>query len=129
MLWTTAAVGEDFQLPQFHGFATESFTASDDNNYLGINTTPGTFDWTEAALNADESFTDDLRVGVQVQLMKLGAFGRWSPTFDWALLPEPMYAVDWGTTNLSQHGGELHGQIHLPGRAGQIVYSAYYGSY
>ncbi|HEX5228829.1 MAG TPA: hypothetical protein VFW44_14015 [Bryobacteraceae bacterium] len=157
-------VAEDLHLPQFHGFATEGFTYSNDNNYLGVNTSSGSFDWTEAALNANEQLNDNFRIGAQVHLTKLGEFGRWGPTFDWALidyqikpwaglragkvkirwglyndtqdadpgylwslLPEPMYAADWRATDLSQYGGELYGRFHLPGRTGELGYSAYYG--
>lgn len=165
-LCASAALAQDIRMPQFHGFVTESATYSDQNNYLGMDTSSGTGDWTEAALNVNEQLSDNLRVGAQIHLMKLGDFGRWGPTFDWALvdyhpkswlgiragkvkirwglyndtqdfdpgylwslLPEPMYAVDWRATNLSQMGAELYGRVHLSETLGELDYSAYYGYY
>ena len=70
---------------QIHGFATQSFVRSDNNNYLGMNSSAGSTAWTEAAINLNDQVSEKLRVGVQFHLTRLGAFGGDTPTVDWAL--------------------------------------------
>ena len=70
---------------QIHGFATQGFLVSSENNYLGINTGSGSTAWTEAAINVNDEVTNRLRVGVQFHYTRLGAFGGDDPTVDWAL--------------------------------------------
>jgi hypothetical protein len=70
---------------QLHGFATQGFVVSNDNNYLGMNTTSGTTAWTEAAINVNDQVSEKLRVGVQFHLTRLGAFGGDGVNVDWAL--------------------------------------------
>ena len=157
---------QESHMPDFHGFITEGFVYSGGNNYLGMNTSSGTADWTEAAVNVNEQVTDNLRVGVQLHTTKFGDFGSWTPAVEWALadyrlkpwlglragkvkirwglyndtqdadpgylwslLPEPMYGLDWRSTNLSQMGGELYGHRFLGKKRGELEYSAYYGYY
>jgi len=47
----------------------------------------------------------------------------------WSLLPEPMYAVDFRATNLSQLGAEAYGKVRLGSGRGELGYSMYYGDY
>lgn len=82
----SALFGQDSRVPQFHGFAVDSFLYSNDNNYLGMHTTSGAFDWTEAALNVNEQLLPNLRVGAQAHTTRLGAFGSWVPELDWAMI-------------------------------------------
>jgi hypothetical protein len=70
---------------QLHGFATQSLVAGNGNNYLGMNTTSGSTAWTEGAVNIVDQVSDKLRVGVQLHLTRLGAFGGDIPSVDWAL--------------------------------------------
>ncbi len=166
-LRAASLLAQESRMPEFHGFVTEGFTYSGgENNYLGMNTSAGSFDWTEAALNINDQLTGNLRVGAQVHTTKLGRFGSWVPSVDWALadykvkpwlgvragkvkirwglfndtqdadpgylwslLPEPMYAVDWRATDLSQLGAELYGRVRLGKRRGELEYSLYYGYY
>ena len=153
-------------MPEFHGFLVQSMTYSGSNNYLGMDTSSGAFDCTEAAVNVNEQLTPKLRVGAQFHTTKFGKFGSWVPGLDWALvdyrakpwlgiragrvkirwglyndtqdadpgylwslLPEPIYALDWRATDLSQMGAELYGQARLPRRLGKLEYSGYYGFY
>jgi hypothetical protein len=51
------------------------------------------------------------------------------PGYTWSLLPEPMYAVDWRATDLSQMGAELYGSMPLGESMGELAYSLYYGDY
>lgn len=151
---------------QIHGFATQAFVASNNNNYLGMDTRSGSTGWTEAAVNLNDQVSDKLRAGIQLHYTRLGAFGgddvdvdwalgdyRWKPwlgmragkvkirwglyndtqDYDpgylWSLLPEPVYAVDWRATNLSQLGMEVYGEVALGARLGRMEYSGYYGNY
>lgn len=70
---------------QFHGFISQGFAYSNDNNYLTMQTSRGTFAMTEGAINAAAQLTDKLRVGAQVYTRNIGQLGRWQPEVDWAL--------------------------------------------
>ena len=82
-----SAPAQDFDSKnlQIHGFAAQAFLASDHNNYLGMNTSKGTGDWTEAALNVNDQVSNHLRVGIQLHYTRMGMFGSDVPTIDWAL--------------------------------------------
>jgi hypothetical protein len=83
----TAASGQGFNTGnlQIHGFATQSFVRSNGNNYLGMDSSARSTDWTEAAINVNDQVSDKLRVGAQFHLTRLGAFGGDLPSVDWAL--------------------------------------------
>jgi hypothetical protein len=59
-----AQSADDLNL-QIHGFATQGFVYSNNNNYLGMDTSSGSTAWTEAALNVNDQVTSKLRAGVQ----------------------------------------------------------------
>jgi len=69
---------------QAHGFLSEGFALTNDNNYLTMNTTSGNF-FTEAAFNVSSQITDKFRVGAQVYMRDIGHFGQWQPELDWAM--------------------------------------------
>jgi hypothetical protein len=71
---------------QVHGFATQSFTYSNHNNYLGMNTSDGSADWSEAAVNVNEQISSRFRVGAQLHYTRLGEFCGDKPSLDWALV-------------------------------------------
>ncbi len=70
---------------QIHSFATQGFLYSNDNNYLTMNTSQGSFAMTDAAVNISMSVTDKFRIGAQVYDSNVGQLGRWHPTLDWAV--------------------------------------------
>jgi hypothetical protein len=70
---------------QVHGFATQSIVYSNHDNYLGMNTSDGSADWSEAAVNVNDQLTPRLRAGVQLHYTRLGEFGGDKPVLDWAL--------------------------------------------
>ena len=70
---------------QIHGFATQSFVASNNNNYLGMDTRSFSPSWTEAAININDEITDKLRVGIQLHYTREGNFGGDNASIDWAL--------------------------------------------
>jgi len=69
---------------QVHGFISEGFGYSNDNNYLTMKTTSGSF-FTEGGLNVSTQITDKFRVGAQMYLRNVGEFGQWQPELDWAM--------------------------------------------
>ncbi|MGB6946214.1 MAG: hypothetical protein WBE37_27700 [Bryobacteraceae bacterium] len=72
---------------QFHGFVSEGYADSNDNNYLTMQTTNGgTFAMTDAGVNLSTQLTDHLRVGAQVYARDIGQLGKWHPTLDWGFV-------------------------------------------
>jgi hypothetical protein len=71
---------------QIHGFASQGFTYSNDNNYLTMNTSDGSFKFTDGGLNVSAPITDKLRVGAQVYIRSIGTLGQWHPDLDWAVV-------------------------------------------
>jgi hypothetical protein len=69
---------------QVHGFVSQAFTASDDNNFLTMNTSAGSFAFTDFGGNISVELTDKFRVGAQFYDRNLGQLGRWHPQLDWA---------------------------------------------
>jgi hypothetical protein len=69
---------------QIHGSLSEGFAYSNDNNYLLMDTTHGSF-FTEAGLSASSQITDKFRVGVQVYDRYIGELSKGKVYLDWAL--------------------------------------------
>jgi hypothetical protein len=69
---------------QIHSFASQGLAYSNDNNYLTMNTTSGSFSFSDAGGNISISLTDKFRVGAQVYLRNVGKLGNWQPGLDWA---------------------------------------------
>jgi hypothetical protein len=81
---------QDFKLfdrdVQVHGFASQGFVHTSDNNWLTMNTSGfGSGEFTDFGANASTQITDKLRIGAQLYDRNLGGLGRWHPTLDWAL--------------------------------------------
>ncbi len=71
---------------QIHGFASQGFVHTNDNNWLTMNTSNvGSGEFTDFGANASSQITDKLRVGAQLYDRNLGQLGRWHPSLDWAL--------------------------------------------
>lgn len=70
---------------QVHGFASQGFMYSGNNNYLSADTTNGYFGPTDAGLNVSTKLTDNFRVGAQMYLFNVGQLGKWQPELDWAV--------------------------------------------
>lgn len=69
---------------QIHGFASQGFAYTDQNNYLSMNTTNGSFALTDGGVNASTQLTDNFRVGAQMYVQNMGKLGNWHPQLDWA---------------------------------------------
>src|SRR5580693_9416892 len=69
---------------QFHSFLQQGFAYSNQNNYLTMNTSNGTFAMTDGGINVSTSLTDKFHVGAQVYFRNIGALGDYHPQLDWA---------------------------------------------
>jgi hypothetical protein len=70
---------------QVHGFASQGFVYTNDNNWLTMNTSSGSGAFTDFGLNVTSRITDKLLVGAQVYDRNLGQLGQYHPSLDWAL--------------------------------------------
>jgi hypothetical protein len=80
---------QDFKLfdrdIQVHGFASQGFVHTNDNNWLTMNTSGiGSGEFTDFGANASTQITDKFRIGAQIYDRNLGGLGRWHPSLDWA---------------------------------------------
>ena len=76
------ADGRDVQV---HSFASQGFAYSNDNNYLTMDTSQGSFAMTDGGINISAPITDKFRVGAQAYDRNVGVLGKGRVTLDWAL--------------------------------------------
>lgn len=69
---------------QVHGFVSQGFVRTDENNWLTMNSSQGSGAFTDFGLNMSAPVTDKLRVGAQVYDRNLGQLGQYHPSLDWA---------------------------------------------
>jgi hypothetical protein len=69
---------------QVHGFASQGYAYSNENNFLTMNTSHGSPAFTEGALNLSMPITDKFRVGGQGYTRKIGSLDDFKPQLDWA---------------------------------------------
>lgn len=79
-------------LPEFHGFVSQGFMKTSQNNYL-TQSQRGSFEFNEVGLNLTKEFGDRLRVGMQLFMRDLGPIGNYKPQFDWFYLDYQFF--DW----------------------------------
>lgn len=79
-----ACSAQDLENLQIHGFATQGFLYSTHNNYLTMNSSDGSLQWTEGAVSVSDAVTDKLRVGIQLHMSQMGQFGGPELEVDWA---------------------------------------------
>lgn len=82
----------DSLMPEFHGFVSQGFIKTTENNYLA-NSEQGSFEMTEVGLNLTKQLGDRLRVGMQLFMRDLGPIGNYKPQFDWAYIDYRFF--DW----------------------------------
>jgi hypothetical protein len=79
---------QDFKLGtrtvQVHGFASQGFAYTNQNNFLTMNTSHGSPALTEGALNLSMPVTEKFRVGGQGYTRKIGSLDDFRPQLDWA---------------------------------------------
>ena len=78
----------DFQLAgrnvQVHSFGSQGFLYTNQNNYMSMPTSKGSFALTDGGANISTMLTDKFRIGAQVYMRNVGEFGNWRPELDWA---------------------------------------------
>lgn len=68
---------------QIHGFASQGFVYTDENNWLTMHSSQGSGAMTDFGANVSTQITDKFRVGAQVYDRNLGNLGEWHPSLDW----------------------------------------------
>jgi hypothetical protein len=71
---------------QIHGFASQGFVYTNDNNWLTMNSSQGSGAFTDFGINASTNVTDRLRIGAQLYDRNLGQLGQYHPSLDWAVV-------------------------------------------
>lgn len=71
---------------QVHGFFSQGYVHTDENNWLTMNTSDGSAAMTDFGLNLSTAVTDKLRIGAQGYDRNLGQLGQYHPSLDWALV-------------------------------------------
>jgi hypothetical protein len=90
-LWASQAVlhAQEFKVlgrtVQVHGFVSQGFIYTNDNNWLTMNTSQGSAAFTDFGLNMSSHLTDKFLVGAQVYDRNLGQLGQYHPSLDWAV--------------------------------------------
>lgn len=69
---------------QIHGFVSQGFAKSDENNFLTLKTRDGSGAMTEGGVNASARFGRKLLVGAQIYTRNFGNLGQGDVTVDWA---------------------------------------------
>jgi hypothetical protein len=71
---------------ELHAFASQGFILSKYNNYLDVDTTHGSFQFSELGVNLTKNLTDRFRVGLQLFAQNLGPTGSYDIKADWFYL-------------------------------------------
>ncbi len=84
-----ALMAQEFKLldrtVQVHGFISQGFVYTNDNNWLTMNTGQGSAAFTDFGLNMSSQVTDKFRIGAQGYDRNLGHLGQYHPSLDWAV--------------------------------------------
>jgi len=83
------SMGQEFKIfdrtVQVHGFASQGIAYTNENNWLTMKTSEGSYSFTDFGANISMPITDKLRIGAQVYDRNLGNLGNWHPSLDWAV--------------------------------------------
>ena len=104
LMCATAVAAQDLDHLQIHGFATQGFLFSSNNNYLTMKSSDASLQWTEGAISFNDPVTDKLRVGVQIHMYQMGQIGGPNLMVDWAS----------GDYQVSDNFGIRAGKFKLP---------------
>jgi hypothetical protein len=88
---------------QIHGYATQGFLYTTQNNFLTMTTSNGSPNWTEAVVNLGSSPASGLRIGVQLRYELLGNYSN-QIVLDWA-------AADY---KVAESFGVRFGKVKIP---------------
>ncbi|MFZ1006376.1 MAG: hypothetical protein WAN65_06050, partial [Candidatus Sulfotelmatobacter sp.] len=100
--WGSAQSLEDLNI-QIHGYATQGFLYTTNNNFFTMTTSNGSPEWTEAVINVGATPVPKLRIGVQVRYQLFGRYAN-GITLDWA-------QADY---KQSDHFGVRFGKVKVP---------------
>lgn len=67
-----------------HGFVSQGFLFSSNNNYLSMKSSDGSPQWTDAVVDITDPISENLRAGIQLRMYQLGQFGGSNVQVDWA---------------------------------------------
>jgi hypothetical protein len=70
---------------QAHGFASQGFLYTDNNNWLTTHSSQGSGAFTDFGFNISVPINDKFRIGAQLYDRNLGNLGEWHPSLDWAV--------------------------------------------
>jgi len=94
---TAAAEGDEpsplLSGPEIHGFVSQGYIRTTENNYLAKSSGRGSFEMAEVGLNFTKQLTDNLRAGVQLFARDLGPIGNYDIKADWFYLD--YHFADW----------------------------------
>lgn len=90
---TGSLYAQDLSGIAIHGFITQGFLFSSHNNYLTMQSSAGSLQWTDGAISVSDSVTDNLRGGIQLHMYQLGQLGGPNIHVDWA--SADYRATDW----------------------------------
>ena len=88
---------------QLHGYAAQGFVYSTHNNWDLMDSTSGSFNWSDGVINLSSQPTAKLRVGAQARYFRLGGIQN-KVTLDWA-------QADF---KLNEHFGARGGKVKTP---------------
>jgi hypothetical protein len=81
-----AARGQELKIAgrevQAHGFVNQGFIYTNHNNWLTMDTSDGSFNFSDVGLNVSSQITPRFRVAAQGFDRDLGQLGKWHPQFD-----------------------------------------------
>jgi hypothetical protein len=113
---------------QVHGFVSQGFLATTDNNYLA-DSEGGSLEFFEAGINFSKQLTDRLRIGLQLFSRDLGPIGDYAVKLDWGYLDYQFHErfgiragrikLPYGLYNDSSDIDAAHPMVLLP----QSIYS------
>jgi hypothetical protein len=73
-----------FETVEIHGFVSQGFLWSDENNFMAMRTSDGTFEFNEIGINFSMDLDEDLHVGLQLLSRDQGNLSNNELTLDWA---------------------------------------------
>lgn len=71
---------------QIHSFGSQGFAYSNDNNFLTMQTSQGSFAMTDGGVNISTQLTDKLRISAQIYDRNIGQLDKWHPQLDYAFV-------------------------------------------
>ena len=75
---------QNLQDIEVHVYVTQGFLFSSNNNYLTMQSSSGSLQWTDGAVSVADSLTNKLRVGIQLHMYQMGQLGGPNVMVDWA---------------------------------------------